>query len=147
MSAPTAIERLDVWGAIAQLPFCMLTTSTGAALRSRPMAPIIDAEHREIRFLTRLSSHKIHEIAEDAQVNLAFFDPHGHAFISVSGRAAVVREPAQIAALWNKDADLWFPEGPHGADVALVRVMVQSAERWDRSPEHNTYAWISFTPV
>jgi len=140
-------ERRDFWSAIASLPFCMLTTSTGDSLRARPMAPRVDGHRHEIYFLTRLSSHKSQEITDHAQVNLAFVAPGGEVFISLSGRAALIQDPQMIDALWDAEADRWFPDGRAGGDVALVRVQPVSAERWDRAQPHNTYSWISFTAI
>jgi general stress protein 26 len=122
----------------------MLVTRDGAPLRSRPMAPNVDADSEEIRFLTRRSSHKADEIDDIGEVNLAFMAESGGDYVSVSGHASLSQDRALIRAIWTPNDDAWFPEGPDGPDIAAIRVRATMAEYWDAAGGARRYAWLRF---
>lgn len=96
------VDPAAFWALIAKKPVCMLVTRDGAALRSRPMAPNIDAAQEEIRFLTRRSSHKADEIDDMGEVNLAFVAIGSEDYVSVSGVARLSQDRTLICALWTR---------------------------------------------
>jgi general stress protein 26 len=49
----------------------------------------------------------------------------------VSGHAELVEDLAKKQQLWSKMDEAWFPEGPDGPNVALVRVRISHANYWD----------------
>jgi general stress protein 26 len=132
------------WKLLAGMPVCMFVTRDGATLRSRPMAPSIDEAQSEIRFLTRRSSHKADEIADIGEVNLTFLDREQEDYVSVSGTASLSGDRELIRAIWTENDNTWFPEGPDGADVAVIRVSPTIAEYWDAAGGGRRYAWLSF---
>ena len=109
----------------------MLTTmDDDGTLRSRPMSTNGDIEaDGDVWFFTYGSSHKVHEIEREPQVNVSFADKHR--YISISGRAALVRDNAKIEELWRPQLKAWFPKGTDEPDIALLRVSVAKAEYWD----------------
>ena len=120
-----------LWDMIEDIRVAMLTTAAGHSLESRPMSAYVDKEARLIWFLTRIDSGKTDEIADDAQVNLAFADTAGKSFVSVSGTARVVRDIAKQKQLWNAFAEAWMPEGPEAATTALICVRPAHGTYWD----------------
>ena len=110
----------------------MLTTvAPDGALRSRPMAALKGPLGEELWFFTRASAPKADEIRDNDHVNVAFADAESNRYLSVSGRASVVKDPARIAELWSGRLKAWFPDGKKDPDLALLRVRVDRAEYWD----------------
>jgi general stress protein 26 len=109
----------------------MMTTRDGGVLRSRPMRPQIDDSTREFRFLTRLSTHKIEELAENPEVNLAFADQGSGDFVSVSGQAYLTQDKKLIDQLWSTAAEAYFNCGKTDPEIAVIRVVPSLAEYWD----------------
>ncbi len=126
------------------MPVCMLVTRDGRALRSRPMAPNVDAGREEIRFLTRRSSHKVDEIDDIGEVNVAFVDTGREDYVSVSGMASLSQDRDLIRAIWTAADETSLPEGPEGPDIAAIRVRPTMAEYWDAHGGERRYAWLSF---
>ena len=126
----TQSGRQDFWALVRNIPVCMLTTRDVEVLRSRPMATAIDEENEEFLFLTRASSHKSRELEERTAVNLSFAVPERDLFISVSGDGRVTEDHETARQLWNPYAAAYFPEGPEGQDVAVLRVAPRQAEYW-----------------
>jgi len=122
--------REEFWALVRGIPVCMLATRDADTLRSRPMATSIDDENGEFLFLTRASSHKSREVEERTAVNLSFSVPERDLFISVSGEGRVTEDHDTARRLWNPYAAAFFPEGPEGADIAVLRVAPRQAEYW-----------------
>lgn len=117
---------------LKDIPVAMLTTmEADGSLRSRPMA----LQQREfdgtLWFLTDVETAKVYEIERHRQVNLALMHPGQQKYVSVSGTATVVRDPAKVKELWTPMHSAWFPNGPDEPKLALLRVSVEKAEYWD----------------
>lgn len=121
----------DVWKAIGKQRIAMLTTEHQGALVSRPMGSHADPDAHSIFFITSLDS----EVASDANsakpVNLGYVDDGNGTYISVSGNGRVSQDRAKLKELWTPWAQAWLPEGPDGANVALITVAPDEATIWD----------------
>ncbi len=110
----------------------MLTTvAADGTLRSRPMATLKARFEGDLWFVTRASAPKADEIKDNQNVNLAYSSPDDERFVSVTGTASLVRDPAKLQEMWSGRLKEWFPHGKKDPDLALIRVRVQQAEFWD----------------
>lgn len=130
----TAQAREHLWSLIKDIRFAMFTTRhENGHLHSRPMTTQnskIDEDDRVWFFMSK-SSEPVADLARDAQVNVAYADPGKDSYVSVSGEAAVVDDPAKKQQLWSKMVEAWFPGGVDDPDLALVRVTISHANYWD----------------
>lgn len=126
-----AIEKLGKL--ISKVKYAMLTTADeDGTLRSRPMATQNKDEFDgDLWFFTRASAPKVGEVEREHEVNVAYAEPGDQLFVSVSGRANLVRDRAKAEELWTPAMKAWFPKGPEDPDVALLKVHVEKAEYWD----------------
>jgi len=113
------------------IDFCMLTTIDSGNLRSRPMSTQKLEFDGELWFFTSDNTHKMEEIQKDDRVNVAYSQPNENRYVSVSGRAEMVKDRAKIEELWNPIHKAWFPEGLDDPHLCLLRVDVEQAEYWD----------------
>lgn len=112
----------------------MLTTAApDGALRSRPMATQQVEDGEDLWFFTKEHSGKVEEVKADAHVNLAYADPESQRYVSVTGKATLVREATKIKELWRDEYQAWFPSGLQDPELALLRVRVEHAEFWDKT--------------
>jgi general stress protein 26 len=127
---------------VKDIDFCMLTTvDESGDLHSRPMSSNGDIDRDgDIWFFTSASSHKVSEIAELPRVNVSFADPDNQRYVSVSGKAQLVRDRKKIDELWRPEFKIWFPEGKDDPEVALLRVSLEKAEYWDSPSSTIGYA-------
>ena len=118
---------------ISKVKFAMLTTADeDGTLRSRPMATQNpDDFNGDLWFFTRASAPKVGEVEHEHQVNVAYAEPADQLFVSVSGRANLVRDHAKAEQLWTPAMKAWFPKGLEDPDLALLQVHVEKAEYWD----------------
>lgn len=109
----------------------MTTVDTDGTLHSRPMWNQEADEVGDLWFFTRIASPKITEISRDNLVNLAYSDPSKQHYVSISGRAEIVRDKAKIKEKWSEGMRVWFPKGTDDPDVALIQVHPEKGEYWD----------------
>ena len=118
---------------IKGIDFGMLTTyDADGRLYSRPMSHNGDVEFDgDVWFFTYANSHKVHEIETRPQVNVSFSSPKDQTYVSLSGRAELVRDKAKIKELWTPALKAWFPDGVDTPEIALLKINVEKAEYWD----------------
>jgi general stress protein 26 len=109
----------------------LATQEADGTLRSRPMATQEAEFDGTLWFFTQVSSHKVDEIDREQNVNVSYADEGDNRYVSVSGRARLVRDRAKIDELWSPILKAWFPKGKEDPEVALLHVDVEKAEYWD----------------
>lgn len=111
--------------------FAMLTSVDRDAGRlvSRPMAVQEVEDDGTVWFFASDESPKADQLETDPTVNVAFTS--GSSWVSLAGRGEIVHDKAKIRDLWNSGVEAWFPDGPDGDDVALLKISPDSAEYWD----------------
>ncbi|WP_299760656.1 pyridoxamine 5'-phosphate oxidase family protein [uncultured Pontibacter sp.] len=109
----------------------MTTVDDDGTLRSRPMKTQKTEADGDLWFFTGYESGKTHEIEHDAHVNLSFADPDDNLYVSISGKAQVLRDQQKIDELWSSDMKAWFPDGKEDKNIGLIRVKIDKAEYWD----------------
>jgi general stress protein 26 len=120
---------------IRDIRIAMLTTvDDQGRLHSRPMASQEAVFDGDLWFFTKEHSLKVTEVMNERQVNVAMSNPHTQRYISMSGVAQLVMDPAKMASLWKPALKAWFPDGLQDPDLALLRVTVKTAEYWDTPP-------------
>ena len=124
-----AVEKLK--DLIEGIDFCMLTTMDGGHLRSRPMSTQQFEFSGDLWFFTSERTHKVEDIKNDNRVNVAYSDAKSDRYVSVSGRAEIVKDRAKIEELWSPILKAWFPEGLDDPSLCLLKINVDQAEYWD----------------
>lgn len=109
----------------------LVTMDTDGVLRSRPMATQQLDEEGELWFFTNDYTAKVDNVLVHPEVCVTYADPAKNSYVSVSGKAELVRDPAKIRELWRPVLKAWFPQGVDDPDLALLRVDVVSAQYWD----------------
>ena len=117
---------------IKDIDIAMLTTTMpDGTLRSRPMSTQKTEFDGTLWFFTQASATKVDEIQHNQHVNLSYADTDDQRYVSVSGRANLVRDKAKAKEFWQPIYKAWFPQGLEDPDLALLKVTVEQAEYWD----------------
>src|SRR3977135_3357550 len=126
MSKKDNIDR--VWDIIEKVSVCMLTTQFVGGLRARPLEARPDRNAGLIFFVTDIRSAKGDEIEATPDVGLVFIDSNDKAYLSITGRACVVRDADKIKASWRKSDEVWWPGGPRDPDVCRLEIPPSPAD-------------------
>lgn len=132
-------QLADLRNKIEDVKFGMLTTvGTGQTLSSRPMTAQQIDEQGQMWFFTSDKHAFTGELVHQPEVNVTFAAPDESLYVSVSGRATLVKDRTKIEELWNPMVGAWFPGGMDDPDLALICVDMVNAEYWDSSSSKMT---------
>jgi general stress protein 26 len=121
----------DLAKRIKGIRFALLTThGEGGRLLSRPMTTIEAEFDGELWFFTGADTEVAREIQTHPEVNVAYTDNQS-LWISVSGKAHVLRDEAKMQELWNPAVKAYFPDGLEDPNLRLIRIDAEWAEYWD----------------
>jgi general stress protein 26 len=117
---------------IKDVKIAMMTTAdSGGKLHTRPMYSLEADESGDLWFFTQVGSPKTQEVSQDNEVSLGYADPGSQTYVSVIGRAEVVRDKAKIDEKWSEPMKAWFPKGKDDPQISMIRVHPERGEFWD----------------
>jgi general stress protein 26 len=134
MTDSNAASNRKLHELIKDMRFAMFTTrDEQGQLQSRPMTTQgkLDDLEDVLYFFASRGSEPVADLQRDPSVNVAYADPGKDSYVSVSGQATVVDDPALKRQLWSTFSQAWFPGGPEDPELALVRVSMTQADYWD----------------
>jgi general stress protein 26 len=141
-SSDSEASRNKVWDLIKDIRAAMLVTRDAqGAMSARPMSAANKDFTDRLWFMTSADSPKLEEIRAVPLVLVAYSDPKAQNYVSVRGTARIVTDVEKIKELWSEAARVWFPRGPEESDIALIEVMVDTAEYWDAPSATMVYAY------
>ena len=120
------------------IDFAILSTRTeGGALAGRPMSNNRQVEYDgDSYFFTCDDTRTAADIAREPSVGLGYQSKSGMLgmkpfFITVEGRAELIRDKARFEKHWTKDLDGWFKQGIDTPGLVLIKVEGQRLHYWD----------------
>ena len=132
----------DISEAMRDIDFCMLSTRTpSGSIAARPMSNNREVDYDGDSFFFACdSAHSIGEIEADPNVGLTY-----HAkdhllgkpgiFISIEGRAELIRDKGAFAEHWTSGLDRWFKDGIDTPGLVLIKVHAGKLHYWDGGEE------------
>ncbi len=132
-TADPASEAQKFHDLLAKFETAMLVTHTAdGSLRGRPMAIAgVDADSH-VWFFTGVESGKVEEIVLDTHVAV-LCQKDRDLYLSLTGKASLLRDRAKIEELWKEPFKTWFPGGKDDPNLALVSVTPHEGEYWDNA--------------
>ncbi|MEA3051775.1 MAG: hypothetical protein QOG72_678 [Sphingomonadales bacterium] len=120
------------------IDFAILSTRTGGgAIAGRPMSNNGEVDFDgDAWFFTCHDTRSVADILRDPHVGLAYQGKAGALglrpfFVSVEGRAELIRDKARFAEHWTKGLDRWFEQGVDTPGLVLIKVKAQRLHYWD----------------
>lgn len=131
MRSPDVDHEARIWNIIEETGVGMLTTRFDDGLRARPLEPRPDPGGGVIYFITDVRGLKDDEIEAAHDVCFTVSNSNDKAYLSMTARASVLRDPLLAAKYWKKTDDVWWPGGPDDAHVRVLKLEPLRAELWD----------------
>lgn len=100
----------------------MVTVGKDGHPQARVVDPFPPEEELTVWIATNPLTRKVGEIEKDGRVTLLYFDPAVQAYVTILGRADLVRDPAQKARRWKKEWGAFYKDQNRGDDYLLIRV-------------------------
>ena len=128
----------DLAEKMKDIDFTILSTRTASgAIAARPMSNNRQVDYDgDSYFFTCDETGTVADIEGDPRVGLAYQAKSGMLglrpfFLTIEGRADLIRDKARFAEHWTKDLDRWFKQGIDTPGLTLVRVAAERLHYWD----------------
>jgi len=132
------LKLTDISEKMRDIDFAVLFTRTeGGAIAGRPMSNNRDVEFDgDSYFFTCDDTRTVRDIGRDPSVGLTYQAKSGVLgmkpfFITVEGRAELIKDKGRFAEHWTKDLEAWFREGIDTPGLLLVKVVAVRLHYWD----------------
>lgn len=118
------------------IDFAMLLTHTeDANIAGRPMSNNGEVEYDGTSYyFTWDESRMVADIEKDDTVALAFQGKNAF-FVSVEGKALLVRDVAKMKDHWSPDLDQWFDKGLDTPGLVMIQIAATRISYWDGEEE------------
>lgn len=137
---PEAIEKIKELAKSAETCFFCTKITTSHPLTVRPMSIRKVDDDGIFWFLSAEDSNKNAEVQSDPNVQLLFQgSPHSD-FLSIFGKATVMKDKAIIKELWEPLLKTWFTEGIDDNRITILKVEAKDGYYWDNK-HGNTVAF------
>jgi len=128
----------DISEKMRDIDFAMLSTRTSEGqISARPMSNNRQVDFDgDSYFFTCDRFRSVEDISNDPHVGLGYQGKSGALgmkpfFITVEGRAELIRDKQQFAEHWTKDLDQWFKEGIDTDGLVMIKVSAERLHYWD----------------
>jgi len=121
---------------LRKLDICMMVTqSPRGVLNSRPMSNNGDVSYKgDSYFFTYEGSKKIKDITANPQVSLNF-EGEKEMYISITGKAKLIRNRAQLEEHWLDSLKQWFKQGLDTPGIVLIHVKGSKLSYWQKNKQ------------
>jgi len=138
----TCKKYTELHDMIKDIKIAMLTTvESNGCLRSVPMTTMQTECEGLVWFFTNFDSQKVEDIRLNSCINVTYSDVHKNVFVSVTGKAEVVKDPVKMQELWKPVLTAYFPNGLEDPDLGLLKVSIDEAEYWDSRTGKMIQVW------
>ena len=128
----------DISEKMRDIDFTMLSTRTASgAIAARPMSNNRQVEYDgDSFFFTCEDTGTVRDISSDPNVGLSLQGKAGMLgmkpfFITIEGKAELIKDKGQFEKHWTKDLDMWFKQGVDTPGLTLVKVHAERLHYWD----------------
>jgi general stress protein 26 len=118
------------------IDICMMTTKTASGtLESRPMSNNREVDYKgDSYFFAYDDCSAAQEIKMDPSVGLSLIDQAGllgkSLYLSITGKADLIKDRAVMVQHWVKDLELWFKDGLDTPGLVLIHVKASRIKYW-----------------
>lgn len=120
----------------------MLTTvDEEGHLTARPMTQQEVEFDGDLWFFVETDSPTVRNLERNPNAGVTLTSPS--TWISLSGKAIVVRDVAKAKELWNSWVEAWLPQGPDDPNTALIKFSADAGEYWN-TPGGRVASLLSF---
>lgn len=131
LAGEEAVDKLKEMGKDAPTCFFCTKIRKGQPFSTRPMSVQQIDEEGNFWFLSATDSNKNEELRLNKSVQLLFQQSKYSDFLTIYGKARILKNKAKIKELWNPILKAWFTEGENDPRITLIRVTPSQGYYWD----------------
>jgi general stress protein 26 len=105
----------------------LATHKADGSIVARPMS-VQQHEEDDAIWLFSNDDEKVKEIEANPQVNVSFSE---QSYLSISGKAEIIREESKKKELWKPDVKAWFQKEYDDPTLVLIKIKGEAGEYWE----------------
>jgi general stress protein 26 len=128
----------DVAEKMRDIDFTILSTRTdNGSIAGRPMSNNRDVDFNgDSYFFACEDTRTVRDIMRDPNVALSYQSKSGMLgmkpfFLTLEGRADLIKDKGRFGDHWTKDLDQWFKQGIDTPGLVMIKVAAQRLHYWD----------------
>ena len=132
------LKLSDISEKMRDIDFAILSTKTaGGAISGRPMSNNRQVEYDGDNYFFTCDHHgSVRDIEGDPNVALNYQSKSGMLgmkpfFVTIEGRAELIKDKARVTGHWTEDLDEWFKQGLDTPGLTMIKVHAQRLHYWD----------------
>ena len=136
------MKLADIAEKMRDIDFTILSTRTeNGAIAGRPMSNNREVDFDgDAYFFTCDETRTVSDIERDPRVGLGFQGKSGALglrpfFLTVEGKAELIRDKGQFKAHWTSGLDRWFEQGIDTPGLVLIKVHAERLHYWNGMDE------------
>ena len=139
------LDLKEISEKMRDIDFAVLSTRTeGGALAGRPMSNNREVEYAGTSWFFTYEQHRsVADIERDASIGLSHQGKAGlkglvgapGIFIHVEAEARLIRDKARFAEHWDKELDMWFPQGMDTPGIVMIEARAKRIHYWSGKDE------------
>lgn len=136
----TCTDLEELWQALDEFGFGLLTADTREGLRTRPIVPVIDRARNELTSLAE-AAWLGNASAGAIDATIAFVNEFNATCLTLRGTLWVSIHDTDIAAAWTTASALRFSGGRREPGIVALRTTPHSAEYWSIAASRVRKRW------
>ncbi len=117
---------------VESVRMCMFATNLDSyPVSARPMSTLEVDEDGALWFFSQASSEKNYEIKSDSRVQLFFNNTKSSEYLSVAGRATIIKDEEKAKELWTAFSKTWFNAGVDDPELSIIKVEPEDIYYWE----------------
>ena len=106
----------------------LITLDAKSAPQARVVDPFPVEDNWIVWIATTSASRKVAEIRREPRVALSYFDTQDQGYVTLTGTAAIVRDPVEKAKRWKDEWAAFYKDKNRGDDYTLIRLTATRLE-------------------
>lgn len=130
LSGKEAVEKIKALAEDAKT--CMFNTQLSSIpFHTRPMSLQEVDDNGSIWFFSGADSDKNEEVNADERVQLTFMNNGSYEYLSLFGKAVVMKDRKRAEELWDSFVKTWFPGDIDDPNLTLIKFTPDAGHYWD----------------
>jgi len=106
----------------------LITIGDDGQPQARVVDPFFPEDDMTVWLATSPATRKVAQIVKDPRVTLFYFDTGTQGYVTVLGKAELIRDPAEKAKQWKEEWASFYKDKNRGDDYMLIRVKPRRLE-------------------
>ncbi|WP_462255132.1 pyridoxamine 5'-phosphate oxidase family protein [Ferruginibacter sp.] len=114
----------------------LITKEGNGKLKEHTIVPTHVDNDGNLWFFTNECSDKVNPIPVNGKVKISYGNPKDNDYVVIHGNAIIVKDKKKMLELWSAVGKVWFGNGLHENELALLKIVPLKIEYTKENGRH-----------